>query len=680
MKTAVQLGFACAWLAAACSTDNSGSVSQAISAPRVQAKSSALAVDAAGKLLYVAHPDADSVSVVDVTSRRVVHEHVLAAKAPEQDAAGRYEPGVSPRALVLNRAGDTLYVTGQRSGRVYALDAATLAPKADAFACAEPIGILLNADDSLLFVACAQDDAILQLSAATLERVARVPCARKPWALAWAADGSTLLATHLLGPGVTSYTTQPFALLGMRALEDGVYVSDKDVPDPDEAARHPHGLVRGIYDIAARPGTGELWIAHIMLGTDTPQPKLDFQRTVFPALTILDGSGQQQARLSVQADPGDDGAFGDVVSGPHALAFSDDGKLAFVADANSEDVLVIDAVQRMETQLMRPLPGHMPEALVFANGTLFVQQRNTENIAAFKLQTSAEGASLVADGAAFPSLMHDPMPSQLRLGQKLFYSANSDDAPMTQNHWVACASCHLEGRSDAVTWKFEQGPRDTPTNAGGMLDTGFLFRTADRSRVQDYWKTIDTEQGGHVARDEVAQAPLLDALAAFVNYAIPTPVPPSLDASQQVEAGALAALRAQGRRVFERVGCDHCHSGPALTDSGSRNSALDLSGPSVSAAADGGILLHDVGTCVRDGDAPDVAHADIDGNDRDACAFDTPQLRGLWDSAPYLHDGSAATLEDTLPSMLRASVAQSETPPVLNDDERRQLIEYLRGL
>ncbi len=89
------------------------------------------------------------------------------------------------------------------------------------------------------------------------------------------------------------------------------------------------------------------------------------------------------------------------------------------------------------------------------------------------------------------------MPAQLRLGQKLFYSANSDDVPLTQNHWVACATCHLEGRSDAVTWHFAQGPRDTPSNAGGLLDTGFLFRTADRTQVQDYWKTINVEQGGH---------------------------------------------------------------------------------------------------------------------------------------------------------------------------------------
>jgi cytochrome c peroxidase len=323
-------------------------------------------------------------------------------------------------------------------------------------------------------------------------------------------------------------------------------------------------------------------------------------------------------------------------------------------------------------------------------------------VAAFRVSVSDQGMHLAQDGRAFASLSRDPMPVELRLGQKLFYSANSDDVPVTRNHWVACASCHLEGRSDAVTWKFVQGPRDTPTNAGGLLDTGFLFRTADRTRVQDYWQTIDVEQGGHFDRDDAAQRPLLDALAEYVNYAIPTPVPPSTDAAHTLSASELAALRARGERVFEDTGCGTCHSGAAKTDSGTGNTALDLSGPTVSSVTPGGVLLHDVGTCVsadagpshdvthsaspsRDvahSDSPsrDVAHSDIDGHAREACAFDTPQLRGLWDSAPYLHDGSAATLADVLPSMLAATAAPGTAPPELTSDDRQALIEYLRSL
>ncbi len=262
------------------------------------------------------------------------------------------------------------------------------------------------------------------------------------------------------------------------------------------------------------------------------------------------------------------------------------------------------------------------------------------------------------------------MPPTLRLGQKLFYSADSDDVPITQDHWVACASCHIEGRSDAVTWLFAEGPRDTPTNAGGTIGTGFLLRTADRTKVQDYWETIDVEQGGHFSPGG-AQEPLLDAIAAYVNYAIPLPIPPSTDVTHQIRGADLASLRAQGQAVFERVGCGTCHSGPAKTDSGSGNPALDLGGP---------VLLHDVGTCVTSGPWPDVVHDDSAGHPRAACAFDTPALRGVADSAPYLHDGSAPTLADVLPSMLQAAISAGGPQQPVDAADQAALVEYLRSL
>jgi cytochrome c peroxidase len=60
--------------------------------------------------------------------------------------------------------------------------------------------------------------------------------------------------------------------------------------------------------------------------------------------------------------------------------------------------------------------------------------------------------------------------------------------------------------------------------------------------------------------------------------------------------------------------------------------------------------------------------------------FDTPSLRGLADSAPYLHDGSAATLDDVVPIMLQASAPAGQTAPTLTADQQRALVEYLRGL
>jgi len=117
--------------------------------------------------------------------------------------------------------------------------------------------------------------------------------------------------------------------------------------------------------------------------------------------------------------------------------------------------------------------------------------------------------------------------------------------------------------------------------------------------------------------------------------------------------------------VFKSVGCATCHSGPRFTDSAAGNASLDLGGE---------VLLHDVGTCV-DAPFPDVAHDDIDGHQRAACAFDTPSLSGVASTPPYMHDGSSATIEDAVVRMIAATHPQG-----ISDDDKAALVEYLRSL
>ncbi len=616
--------------------------------------SSSLAIRADASMLYVVNPDADSVSFLDPQSSSgsaIVHEVLLAAAPPARDAEGRYEPAVEPRALALGPAQTTLYVTGHRSGRVYALDAASGKVLAQAPACSEPVGVLVSPLGDTVFVACSQDDTVLSLDAATLAVKGRVATSRKPWTLAWSPDRSRIFVTHLLGPGLSVLAPSPLAIAASWPLADG----PANAADPTV----PHGTVRGIYDVLARPGTNETWVAHLMLGIDTPQPALVFNDTVFPALSLLDPTGAQLARLTVSVNPADGNAFGDVVSGPHAMAFSSDGSLAFIADAGSEDVLVVDANQRTETALVRPLPGHQSEGIVVgSDGHVYVDERNTSDIAVLSVGTGPVGPEVTVT-RSIPRMATDPMPADLRLGQHVFNSANSDEMPITTDHWVSCTSCHIEARSDAVTWKFLEGPRDTPSNAGGVLHTGFLLRTAQRNQVEDYWRTIDPEQGGAFSPDVPALEAKLQALADYVNYAVPYPSPPS---------GLDPAKVAQGGQLFQNLGCPTCHAGSYFTDSGKGNPTLDFAGP---------VKLHDVGTCVTGGPYNDSAVPAEDGSARSACAFDTPSLRGVNDTAPYLHDGSAATLQDVFflaPGMVGTAATH------LAPDDLDAIVTYLRSL
>jgi len=624
-----------------------GDNSPPIDARLALAHSSSIAVSPAGDSVYVVNPDADSVSVIDAHARSFTAELLLAGSHPVAADRGAFTPAVMPRALALSADAATLYVTGQRAGLLFAIDVASHAIRSVAVG-SEPVGVVV-APDGAVYVACSQDATVVRIDAATLQVTATAHVSGEPWGLGWAADG-TLLATLFMGPGIAAIDP---ATMEARATWT--------VPDtaPRGDRRLAHGQVRGIYDVAPRPGADQVWLSHALLGTDTAQPDLDFESTVFPATSLVRGDGSYQVTLSSDAQdiPGIDGSFGDIVSGPHALAFTPDGAFALVVDTNSEDILVIDADQRREAGLLRPLPGHMPEGIALApdGTTAYVDERNTSDVAVLSIDRAA-GLAIAVDGPPIARLASDPMPADLRLGQHLFYSANSSEYPITSNRWVACASCHMEGRSDEVTWDFAQGPRDTPTNAGGMLGTGFLFRTADRTRVQDYWHTVNVEQGGNF--DPVDQAALLDALAAYVNLGIPLPTPPTTD----------PVLVARGAAIFARsdVGCSGCHGGARFTDSGSGNPTLDLAGP---------VLLHDVGTCVVAG-FPDVAHEDLDGDPRAACRFDTPSLNGVASTPPYLHDGSAPTLRAVL-DITRGEMGDITS---LSSDDEDALVEYLRSL
>ncbi len=109
----------------------------------------------------------------------------------------------------------------------------------------------------------------------------------------------------------------------------------------------------------------------------------------------------------------------------------------------------------------------------------------------------------------------------------------------------------------------------------------------------------------------------LDALAEYLNS-----LQPLVSPLRQVD-GALTEEARQGAALFQEAGCAVCHGPPLFTDR----------------------QLHDVGT-----GEPFHDHPSGGGTVAETMgpAFDTPSLRELWHTAPYLHDGRAPTLRDVL--------------------------------
>ncbi len=591
--------------------------------------SSTLVLSRDDSRLFVVDQDADEISIIDTAARVVIAEIPLGEGLPAADPdTGRFEPAVLPRGLALvNDA--KVYVAGQASDSVLVIDVESASVVAEIPVAAAPVSVLAAEDGSSVYVVSHEGAVVTKIDPETDSVVATLEVGPHPWGAALSADGSSLFVTHLLlEPGITIIDTASFSVRGKTPLEDEPRGRDK---------RLPNGTARGAYVAVPRPSTGELWVPHLLLGIGTPQPELDFESTVFPTITTFEAEGASpERRLLFQPGvPGAVGAFGDSVSGPRAIAFTPDGKLALLALSQSEDLMVFDAEAGVERSLVRPLPSAFLEGVVVdhAGKRAYVDGRNTHDVTVLSIDPADEITPVRVDGDPIERLAVDPMPAPLRLGQRLFYSANSARFPITKNFWVACSSCHIEGGSDGVTWQFGAGPRDTPSNAGGPSNTGFLMRQALRNQVEQYDLTIRVEQGGSYEQAVPAHAADLAALAAFVNLAIPYPSNPNV-----ARDGTLDEAQTRGKATFDAQ-CRSCHAGEYLTDSGAGNPSLDLSGT---------VVLHDVGTCVQSGDFPDHPSTDEAGNARGACELDTPSLRGVFASPPYFHDGSALTLRDVV--------------------------------
>jgi YVTN family beta-propeller protein len=615
--------------------------------------SSTIAITSDDKTLWVVNQDADSVSVIDVATQAVTE--IALGPPPALDTNMRYEPPIKPRALAITPDNKKVYVAGQVAGKVFVIDAATKSVTGQIPVGAEPTAVAASPDGKAVYVVSHQAAEVAKIDPTTDMVTGKVTVGEHPWGASVSWDSKKIYVSQfLLHPGLTVIDASTFRVSSTLELAD---------QDPSPLGRKvPNGVARGVYAAVPQPMTGEVWMPHLLLAVKTAEPSLDFESTVFPTISRAQPDGTAETDRILFAPPtvpGAQGSFNDVVSGPRALDFTPDGQLALVLDAQSEDLLVLNG-HGFERGLVRPIPSAFTEGLVIdhAGTHAYVEGRNTHDVTVLDIDPTDEIAPVKVNGS-FDRLSQDPMPAQLRQGQRLFYTANSAQFAITKNFWIACSSCHLEGRTDAVTWLFTQGPRDTPSNAGGPINTGFLLRQATRNAVQQYDNTIVVEQGGTFKRTNPSQIPQLDALAAFVNQAIPFPENP-----YRSPDGSLTPVQSHGKDLFDQH-CATCHTGPYFTDSGAGNPTLDPTGP---------IMLHDIGTCVKGGTFPDQPAPDeITGTTmHTACDFDTPTLRGIFDTAPYFHDGSAETLLDVV-NRLPFTVGFS-------DDDKNALVEYLKTL
>jgi hypothetical protein len=176
---------------------------------------------------------------------------------------------------------------------------------------------------------------------------------------------------------------------------------------------------------------------------------------------------------------------------------------------------------------------------------------------------------------------------------------------------------------------------------------------ADLERTPEYLARFRRAFGdARITGDRIARA-----LADFERTVISAGAP--LDRYLKGDAAAMTPAAVRGMKLFTgRARCVKCHSGPQLTDAGFHNIGLP-------------------------GD--DLGRFEIVPIAISKRAFKTPSLRDVALTAPYFHDGSAATLEDVVAhynkgGTLKDNLDADITPLALAAGEQQDLVEFMKAL
>lgn len=602
-----------------------GQVATAVSRP--------LALSHDGRTLWVANPDADSLTFLDVTN------------PAEPKAAQPLAVGGEPWAVAATPGGEIITMN-RRTGTLSFVatgDGAGLGARVEdeLYVGPEPGGLVLSASGEHAYVTLSADAAVAVVDIAAKQVVGHIAVGLMPWTVA--RSGDTLIVSHRLARQVAgSSTAANEGREGWLSLVDLSTETVTEVALVGSAFGFPNAL-EGL----ALAGD-VVYVAHLL---NSPEPPNDFQTTVSGGLSAVDL--ESAAPLAERSLHHNDPKFSTPVNFPRALAASPDGDTLYLALAGSDALMGVDISAPAAPKLLGFWPtGRNPRGVVIAPDglTAYVMNYLSRDVSTLDLSDTGRRRELARVAVA-----PETLPAELLRGKVLFNNAN--DPRLSLNGWFSCASCHLDGGGDGTTWPREEGSRQTMP-LWSLAGTAPFHAAGTRDEPQDFEIDIERFMRGVglapgaapvlLGAPSAGASPDLDALGAFLLGGFRTPAAPTVD--------DVAAER--GRLVFEERGCQTCHVGPAWTTS-------NLPGPPGTLAPEGeqvvAAVLHDVGTY-------DPSH-DITGAD----GFDVPTLLGLAYTAPYFHDGSAATLLDVL-----AHQGHSGAP--LGPADEADLASFLRSL
>jgi len=288
----------------------------------------------------------------------------------------------------------------------------------------------------------------------------------------------------------------------------------------------------------------------------------------------------------------------------------------------------------------------------------------------------------------------------IQLGRKLFY-----DPILSVDSTMACAGCHnqslafTDGLARAVGVLGDEVPRSamSPVNmvfnassfnwdgASPSLEDQAIHPVENVLELAEDWDRVLTKLRRHPSyprefraafgislTSELSQALVVQAIAQFER----TLISGNSRYDQVVfrNEGFFTELEEEGRELFFieftqpgilHPGCSHCHNAPSFTDNLFHNNGLDSVGSLTEFA--------------------DLGRGGANGNVFDNGKFRSTTLRNIELTAPYMHDGRFATLEEVIDHYAAGGHGvQNENPNItgfdLTERKKQALVAFLKTL
>ncbi len=614
--------------------------------------SSQLALNAATRKLWVVDPDNGILSRLNADTRQLEQQFQLAA------LLGLEEP-TAPVSVAVTPAGD-VWVALRDADRIAVLsESGVVRANISTGYGSAPQAVAVNRSGSAVFATLHARAAgnpghgqLLRYNANTRAETGRVELGPSARAIAISGDGNRVFVSRFIS---TEHFGEVWEVNGSSmALTRTIDLwRDRGVRGLDAGGSDGPGVPNYIVSLVLSPQQDWLWFGAIKADTnrgDFFRQDLNFNAPMRPDSTVRSAFGRIDLLLNPPREPGRDFDGNararidiDNADSPSALVFSPRGDYAFIALQGNDNIAVFDDLALRDgggrSSIWRVPTGPAPQALLFDPVTNTLWSRNLMG----RSVTALAMGDFIATGSRALDVQHivtstgEVLPPSVLAGKRHFYFAGntpSGQNEMSREGYISCASCHLDGSHDGRTWDFTQrgeGFRNTVDLRGrsGMLH-GNVHWTGNFNEIEDFVIDIVQEFGGlgFLPAGQQPNPPLgapnrgrsepLDQLGDYVTSLGTQTLPrsPHRNATGGMTASALA-----GAGIFVSEGCASCHD-PARDHT---DSTLDVA------------TLHDVGT-LRTSSGQRLGEPLI--------GIDTPTLLGLWDTAPYFHDGSAERLDE----------------------------------